>query len=99
MSTVICTDVVEMSPDSDNWIGHETVSDKCNTSVYIQDLDYKDMFGGRSRDASVKDCSCQWRGGTMRLDTQRWQGQGGHPQSNQRVYIRMHLELALHRDE
>ncbi|KAH0287579.1 hypothetical protein M436DRAFT_78106 [Aureobasidium namibiae CBS 147.97] len=53
-STVICSDVVEMSPNTNNWKGHDTVSDKCSTSVYIQDLSYLGMFGGGSWDASVK---------------------------------------------
>jgi len=53
MSTTICTDAVEMSGDTDDWIGHDTVSDKCNTSVYVQSLDYRNIFGGGSWDAKV----------------------------------------------
>jgi len=61
-STVICSDVVEMSPNTNNWKGHDTVSDKCSTSVYIQDLSYLGVFGGGSWDASVKTVAANGEG-------------------------------------
>jgi hypothetical protein len=54
MSAGICSDAPGMSLNTDSWKNHEAVSNNCDASACIQDLDPKDASSGGSRDTEVK---------------------------------------------